>query len=92
MCCIATWSIWAIECAKHAKPTNPRSVAALATARAYLAGEATREELEATARVAAWAAARAAWAAWAAVRAAWAAEREWQLDRLVELIKEEEAR
>ena len=65
---------FACRCAEQAlalvEAPDPRSVAAIATKRAWLRGEATDDEL-AAAWDAAWAAAQdAAWAAWDAARAA----------------------
>ena len=83
---------------KYPSDTRPRD--AIIAARAYLVGSITKEKLDA-ARSAAWSAARsaaesAAWsaarsaasAAWSAARsAAWSAARQWQANRLTELLE-----
>ena len=71
--------------------TDERCWNAIKAKRAWLRGEISDDELDATwaaARAAAWAAARdAAWAAaWAAERAA---ERKWQCEKLIELLESE---
>ncbi len=83
--------LWGCDCAERAlqrerdagREPAKRSWGAIAVARRFAGGEATREEL-----VAAWAAARAA--AWAAAgdarAAARAAEMEWQKQHLAELL------
>lgn len=78
-------------------PDDPRPRQCIEVSRRYANGEATIEELM-VAGVAAKAASGAAWAAskvagaaaeaaWAATEAAGAAERQWQLERFLELVK-----
>ena len=73
--------LFAADCASHVLPLwtakcpdDMRPAEAIAVARRFAAGQATREELTAAAEATGAArAARAAWAAWAARAAAWAA-------------------
>ena len=98
-----TWRLFAVWCARKVQHlmTDTRSITALDVAERYANGQASAEELD-TAWAAAMAAARAAAgaAAWAAAGAAagdaagaaawdaaWAAERKWQADRFLQMLK-----